>query len=327
MSIGTPPGIAPDVARRAVEWWLDLQSGDITDSQRRAFECWRAEHADHDRAWRHIQSVSQRLQTLNESPAASAARAALTRPRSPARRAGVKTLVLLFFAGGTAWLARDQIAWRGWSADLRTGTGEQRNVTLADGTRLMLDTASAVDVRFSDTERRIVLLCGEIMVVTGHDDGPAPRPFVAQTAQGVSIPLGTRFSLRQEPSMTRLDVFEGAVKVEPARAPGASKVVHTGERMRFSATQIMPIEAASADTAAWTQGMLVASNMRLGDFLSELGRYRDGYLRCDPSIADFRLSGTFPLSDTDRVLKTLATTLPVEVEYVTRYWVTVKPAR
>ena len=327
MSIGTPPGIAPDVARRAVEWWLDLQSGDITDSQRRAFECWRAEHADHDRAWRHIQSVSQRLQTLNESPAASAARAALTRPRSPARRAGVKTLVLLFFAGGTAWLARDQIAWRGWSADLRTGTGEQRNVTLADGTRLMLDTASAVDVRFSDTERRIVLLRGEIMVVTGHDDGPAPRPFVAQTAQGVSIPLGTRFSLRQEPSMTRLDVFEGAVKAEPARAPGASKVVHAGERMRFSATQIMPIEAASADTAAWTQGMLVASNMRLGDFLSELGRYRDGYLRCDPSIADFRLSGTFPLSDTDRVLKTLATTLPVEVAYVTRYWVTVKPAR
>ena len=126
--------------------------------------------------------------------------------------------------------------------------------------------------------------------------------------------------------MTRLDVFEGAVKVEPARAPGASKVVHAGERMRFSATQIMPIEPASADTAAWTQGMLVASNMRLGDFLSELGRYRDGYLRCDPSIADFRLSGTFPLSDTDRVLKTLATTLPVEVAYVTRYWVTVKPA-
>jgi transmembrane sensor len=327
VNIGSPPGIAPNVARRAVEWWLDLQSGDITDSQRRAFECWRTEHADHDRAWRHIQSVSQRLQMVNESPAASAARAALTRPRSPARRAGIKALVVLFFAGGTAWLARDQITWRGWSADLRTSTGEQRNVTLADGTRLMLNTASAVDVRFSDTERRIVLIRGEIMVVTGHDDGPAPRPFVAQTAQGVSIPLGTRFSLRQEDSTTRLDVFEGAVKVEPGRAPGVSKVVRAGERMRFTATQTMSIEPTSTDTAAWTQGMLVASNMRLADFLSELRRYRDGYVRCDPSIADFRLSGTYPLSDTDRVLNTLASTLPVELEYITRYWVTVKPAR
>ena len=88
--------------------------------------------------------------------------------------------------------------------------------------------------------------------------------------------------------------------------------------MRFTATQIMPIEPTSTDTAAWTQGMLVASNMRLADFLSELGRYRDGYLRCDPSIADFRLSGTYPLSDTDRVLNTLASTLPVELEYITR---------
>jgi len=87
VNIGSPPGIAPNVARRAVEWWLDLQSGDITDSQRRAFECWRAEHADHDRAWRHIQSVSQRLQMVNESPAANAARAALTRQRgAPASR-------------------------------------------------------------------------------------------------------------------------------------------------------------------------------------------------------------------------------------------------
>jgi transmembrane sensor len=327
VKVGTPPGVEPQVARRAVEWWLDFQSGAMTDSQRRAFEQWRAQHVDHDRAWAHIQSMSQRLQTLGDAPGASAARAALTRPHSRARRAGVKALVLLFFAGGTAWVARDEIAWRSWSADLRTGTGEQRDVTLTDGTRLTLNTASAVDIRYSATERRIVLLRGEIMVVTGHDDGPTPRPFVAQTAQGVSIPLGTRFSLRQEDATTRLDVFEGAVKAEPARAPAGFQVVRAGQRMRFTQTQTLPIEPIGADAAAWTQGMLVASNMRLADFLSELSRYRDGYVRCDPSIADMRLSGTYPLSDTDRVLSALAGSLPVRVEYVTRYWVTVKPPR
>nr|WP_277398004.1 FecR domain-containing protein [Paraburkholderia sp. Tr-20389] len=266
------------------------------------------------------------MQTLNEASGASAARAALTRPRSTSRRAGVKALVLLFFTGGTAWVARDQTAWRSWSADLRTGTGEQRNVTLTDGTHLTLNTASAVDIRFSDTERRIVLLSGEVMIVTGHNEGPALRPFVAQTAQGRAIPLGTRFSLREESSTTRIDVFEGMVKAEPALAPDAFKVVRAGEQMRFTSTQAMPIEPFSANAAAWTQGMLVASNMRLADFLSELSRYRDGYLRCDPSIADFRLSGTYPLADTDRVLNALVSSLPVRLEYVTRYWVTVKPA-
>ncbi|WP_109481946.1 FecR domain-containing protein [Paraburkholderia sp. C35] len=322
MKIESPPGIAPHVARRAVEWWLDLQGGH-TASQRSAFERWRTEHVDHERAWQHIQTVSQRLQVLNDG----AARAALTRPRSSARRSGVKALVLLFFAGGTAWIARDQMTSRGWGADLRTGTGEQRNATLADGTRLTLNTASAVDIRFSATERRIVLLRGEIMVVTGHDDGASPRPFVAQTAQGTSIPLGTRFSLRQEESTTRLDVFEGAVKVEPLRAPDAARVVHAGERVRFTSTQTLPVEPTSADAAAWTQGMLIASNMRLADFLAEIGRYRHGFLRCDPSVADLRLSGTYPLSDTDRVLDTIGNTLPVELEYITRYWATVKPAR
>ncbi|HEY4802277.1 MAG TPA: FecR domain-containing protein [Paraburkholderia sp.] len=326
MNIHVPTGIEPDVARSAVEWWLELQSDEVKDAQRLAFEQWRTAHVDHGRAWKHIQSVSRRLQTINDDSAASAMRAALTRPRSPARRAGVKALVLLFFAGGTAWVARDQLAWRSWSADWRTGTGERRDVTLSDGTRLTLNTASAVDVRFTETERRIILLRGEIMIVTGHDDGAAPRPFIAQTAQGASIPLGTRFSLRQEDSTTRLDVLDGAVRVEPARALAASRIVRAGERMRFTSTQTMSIEPTSADATAWTQGMLVASNMRLANFLAELGRYRDGYLRCDPSIADLRLSGTYPLADTDRVLNTLAASLPVRLEYLTRYWVMVKPA-
>ncbi|WP_370444251.1 hypothetical protein [Candidatus Burkholderia verschuerenii] len=53
--------------------------------------------------------------------------------------------------------------------------------------------------------------------------------------------------------------------------------------------------------------------MRLADFLSEIGRYRRGVVRCDASIADLRLSGTYPLDDTDRVLAALAHALPVRI--------------
>jgi transmembrane sensor len=82
------------------------------------------------------------------------------------------------------------------------------------------------------------------------------------------------------------------------------------------------------DTAtAWTDGMLVASGMRLADFLAELSRHRPGYLGCDPAIAGLRVSGTYPLADTDRILDTLRTTLPVEIHFRTRYWVTVRGAK
>ena len=71
--------------------------------------------------------------------------------------------------------------------------------------------------------------------------------------------------------------------------------------------------------------MLVVERMRLADFLAELDRYRPGYLRCDPQVADLRVSGAFPLRAPDDVLALLAETLPVRLRSMSRYWVTVLP--
>ncbi|WP_370444249.1 FecR domain-containing protein [Candidatus Burkholderia verschuerenii] len=110
--------------------------------------------------------------------------------------------------------------------------GERRTITLADGTELMLDTDSAVDIRYTPSERRIRLVQGAIMIKTGHAD-TASRRFFVDTTHGVLEALGTRFSVRQDAANTRLDVFEGAVRVEPADAPQRAIVLHAGERVRF----------------------------------------------------------------------------------------------
>ncbi|WP_233272870.1 FecR domain-containing protein [Paraburkholderia acidisoli] len=324
-----PPRVPPDVAQRAVQWWLDLSNGGFTPAQREALAAWRAAHADHERAWRHIEAVSQGFQALGARGNATAARAALVRAEArPAnqRRAAVKALAVLLFAGGATWTLRDRAAWPGWTADLHTATGEQRAVTLADGTTLTLNTDSAVDIRYTDTERRLVLRRGEIMVATGHRDGNAPRPFVVATAQGTAVPLGTRFSVRETGGATRLGVFEGAVRITPREAPGQAHTLHAGQSAQFDASAILAVAPLPEAAAAWTRGMLVASNERLADFIAELGRYRPGVLRCDPRVAALRLSGTYRLADTDLVLDTLTRALPLRVEFVTRYWVTVRPA-
>ncbi|MFD2980294.1 iron dicitrate transport regulator FecR, partial [Klebsiella pneumoniae] len=76
---------------------------------------------------------------------------------------------------------------------------------------------------------------------------------------------------------------------------------------------------------AWSNGLLVANRQRLDDFLAELGRYRQGWLRCDPAIAGLRISGTFSIDDTDSALRALEASLPVQRLERTRYWVTVIP--
>ncbi|KND60340.1 Fe2+-dicitrate sensor, membrane component [Candidatus Burkholderia verschuerenii] len=102
MSASVRPDIAPDIARRAVHWWVELYSGESRDAERRAFEHWLAEHPDHALAWKHIESVCGRIHGLSEH--ANAARAALAQGNTGTgnavkRRRTIKTLALLLFAG------------------------------------------------------------------------------------------------------------------------------------------------------------------------------------------------------------------------------------
>ena len=66
--------------------------------------------------------------------------------------------------------------------------------------------------------------------------------------------------------------------------------------------------------------------MPLGEFIAELDRYRLGVLRCDPRVAGLRLSGVFPVHDSDRILATLPSVLPVQVRARSRYWVLIEQA-
>jgi len=83
--------------------------------------------------------------------------------------------------------------------------------------------------------------------------------------------------------------------------------------------------AAAISPDSWATGLLSGSNMRLGDVLDELGRYRHGRIDCDPAVADLTISGAYRIGDTDRTLRFLEKALPIRVSYLTRYWVRVGP--
>ncbi|SEU40939.1 FecR family protein [Burkholderia cepacia] len=321
------PAVPPQVARRAVEWWVDRQAGRTGEAFDAALARWRAEDPAHDAAWRHIETMQHRLGGLTAGLDPQAAHAALLSPRAGRRRAAVKALAVLLFAGGAAWMAEPARRAAIWPADLRTAVGERRTVTLADRTVVVLDTDTALDVRFDAAARRLRLLRGTIMVTSGHDDRVPARPLVVATAQGELRPLGTRFAVRQRDGATRVEVFAGAVRVQPDDAAAGARVIAAGEGADFTRDAIGVQAPLDAYASAWTGGMLVAPRMRLADLVAELDRYRRGSLRCDAAVADLRVSGTYPLDDPARVLDTLKATLPIDVHYLTRYWATVVPAR
>lgn len=310
--------VPPDVARRAVEWLVALQAGPLSDPLRHEWARWRAADPQHEYAWQRIEALNGRMASLATPATGAIAQAALA-PRAPRRRQALRTLAVLCVAGGAAWSVERHTPWRLWTADLRTGIGERRSLALADGTQLVLNTASAVDVRFDAHARRLRLLAGEIAITTAHD--ASARPFIVETAQGELQALGTRFVVRSEtPARTRIAVYEGAVRLRPHAGTAATVVLQAGEQASFDTWAVSPPQAAREEASAWIDGMLVARDMPLVDFLVELGRYSAHPLGCDPTLAQLRVSGSYPVADVDRVLDVLSATLSLQVETVTRFW-------
>ncbi len=320
-----PGPIDPAIVRSASEWMARLWSDSASPADLAACEQWRAAHPDHERAWNRLQVMDAKLQSVS----GAAGRQVLLEsgaPASASRRTAMRVLGLGVVAAGAAYALQEMDGWRAWTADYRTGVGEIRAMTLADGTRLVLNTGSAIDVRFDGQERRIDLLGGEILVTTAPDPAPVHRPLRVYSRQGAVQALGTRFTVRDDGRFAHVAVFEGAVDVYPGGLGGTAAVrVQSGQRTRFDAAHAEATRDARESEAAWSQGVLVAENMRVADFLAELGRYRPGFLRWDPAVADLRVTGVFSLRDTDRALDTLALGLPVEVRSRSRYWVTVGP--
>ncbi|KAF1067596.1 MAG: Protein FecR [Pseudomonas citronellolis] len=313
------------VADEAADWLTLLMSGEMSAEQHQQLHAWRLAHPDHARAWRHIEALGARFKGL-EPQAAYQALSVHADLKSPARRQLLNLLLWGGAVGASALLTSRTRLWQTRVADYRTDTGEQRWIELGDGTRILLDTGSAIDVDYSASERQVRLVAGNILLITGHREvyGEAERrPFTVETRDGRIRALGTRFSVRLDEARTSVAVAESAVEITPRDAPAEHTLLRQGERATCTRSRVQRLTPLGEHDLAWTRGQIVADDLRLEDFLAELSRYRPGILRCDPAVADLRFSGVFPLQDTDRILRILPTVLPVSVQLRTRYWVTV----
>ncbi|MFT0518246.1 FecR domain-containing protein [Pseudomonas faucium] len=297
------------VAEQAVHWLIESQGDDFDPAQQQALQRWLQADHEHQRAWAHIQQVNQHLRGV----ASPVVHATLQAPPSPARRRALKALLLLGVASATGLGLQSHNPLPGLMADYRSPLGQRRRMQLDDGSVLQLNTRSAADVRFDGQQRRVRLREGELALDVLDD----PRPLVLRTDQGALQLDSGRYNVREFEGFSLVSVFSGKASV-------AGQALLAGQRARFTPRGWQAIAPVDRNSGAWVDGMLVASQMRLGDFLAELGRYRQGQLGCSESIADLRVSGSYPLDDSERILQMLEVALPVRVRRFTRYWVTLE---
>nr|WP_189664235.1 FecR domain-containing protein [Pseudomonas marvdashtae] len=303
-----PSPQAREIARAAARWLAKIESGE-EGVDHAALQRWRESDAKHEAAWQKAQRLRQRF---TEVPP-SLGMATLDRP-ALARRAVLKRALGVAAVMPAAWLLGRQLPLDAWRADLHTATGEQRRWTLADGSALQLNTDSAVDLDLR--ARRLVLVRGEIALkVSGT------QPLAVQTPYGVITVNRGEACIRLEELTCQVSVLSGSVQVQPLHGPTLG--LEQGQQVHFQTAGVGSTSGFDVMQMGWRDGVLTAQNQPLGDFLRELDRYRPGVLRWDQDLESLRVTGSFRLENTDRILALLSASLPLQVQMRTRYWVTV----
>jgi transmembrane sensor len=304
--------------QQAIWWQARLSSDLLDDRQRREFQAWLAESPEHADAWQAINSFWTGLDSLTladisdaasgqvlEFPPAKSGRAAQSSFKPGLALAASLLLTLSF--------AYQHLGF--YLADYRSATGLQWQVDLADGSSILLNSASAVSVDFSDNRRLITLHRGEAFFKATAD---GKRPFVVKTEAGEVQALGTAFDVKSQEGDVGVTVFEHAVKITTAGGEIKERLSEA-EQLVFSRNHINVVSHVNLQrAAAWHQQRMVFQDKPLSEVVAELDRYRPGKIVIlDDAIKSLPITGVFDIADTGVALQAIEQSLPVKVRKIT----------
>ncbi len=306
-----------DIDTAAAEWVARLGGAPLSPVERRDLDRWLGEDPRHRAAFDEARGVWAKmgLVRLGAELAMPPEWRRATRPVTPAwlRAAAAAVLLALSVAGGaTLWFGDPRVV---LTADHHTAPGEQKTVTLEDGSVVRLGPATAIAVDYSDAARRIKLLGGiaEFVPVPLAESGN--RPFVVLAANGTARALGTRFTVNRMPHAVEVAVLEHDVEVRPGGGGGASPpvVLSPGQSIRYSEAGVGAVEEVGLDTAiSWRHGSLVFDHRPLGDVVAELNRRRYGTIViADRGLASRTVSGVFEAGEPEAAFATIVETLRI----------------
>lgn len=190
-----------------------------------------------------------------------------------------------------------------------TAKGDQLETRLADGTRLQLDTDSAIDVSIDNHGRRLRLVRGQAFV----DVAPDRRPFSLEAAGQTILDRGTAFATRVDEGVVSIVLLDGKIVAGPSGAAPVHALT-PNHRLVLAPGRPAVVEAIDAQSAlAWRTGFVEFSGTPLSQAIDELNRYggRRLVLR-DPKLAALRTTGRFKTGDPERFVANAAEVLPIK---------------
>ncbi len=308
---------------QAVEWMVLLRSGQAGSQERAAFETWRTADPAHDAACERVNAAFGAIGVLRERGVSGLV--AHQAVQGLSRRSVMRATLGL--AGLGTGLGASLLGWQvageqGLLADQHTGVAQRRQESLPDGSTLLMDARTALDVSAQPDQRTLTLHHGRLLVTATGTQGLLH----VQTAQGRVSATQAQFVVQQRRGANPLQVTTLKGQVALLTPAGESVELAAGRHATLVAPRPPAVAAARGTEAMWTRGFIAMDDQPLAELVEALSDYRPGLLRVDPRVAQMRISGVFSLDDTERTLRVLVETQPVRVNTRTPYWVTIEAA-
>lgn len=303
----------PTAVAQAIEWYARRGSGAFDGLSQAQFEQWLSADPSHQDAWHTL--THQLDRTLLPLARQQGSRQALNSVNLSRRRLLRGALAVGAVAVGTPLLTlRGGPLHTRWGADLHTATAERQRFALEDGSSLLLNAQSAVDLDFSATQRTVQLLRGAVLAQVLND--PA-RAFVLQCPWGEARLMSGRCMLSVQAGTAQLWALEGELEL---RSTGTRQRLASGEGLTFDGHAWQPIAGRYIDERAWAKGLLEVHDQTLGQVIEHLRPYHTGLLQVSTRAAALRISGVFSLNDSRQALAALQDVLPLQVVSYLGVW-------
>jgi len=331
------------ILNEASAWFVDFRVGDVDAAARAGFDAWLRASPEHIRAYMEIARTYAELQSLRDhridvgalvasaraegnvvphefgvsNSERSLSRSRWLQPRALA--ACIAVAALTSAIGGWFWLQPYPVTYS-------TEIGENRSISLADGSRIDLNARSRIEIRFSKGERDVDLLEGQALFEVAKDP---TRPFIVRSDGAIVRAVGTAFDVNRSPSGTTVTVVEGRVSVDHQDSPAAffsptgessgitkankepgkpgATYVSAGEQVTVVAGVVTPPKHADVGAAtAWTEHRLIFEATPLNEVVDDFNRYNSRPLIIDDGVLnDFHVSGVYNSTDPTSLIRFL----------------------
>jgi transmembrane sensor len=335
----------------AAHWLAVLSDENCTDAERRQFLVWlRASgqhvdeflrlsrldaHCSRRELWPDV-SVAELIAAAKAGGEGNVATLETATEFSSLGHSRKPTRWLLAAAAACVFIVAGLIAGRahlaGWfTPDYLTALGEQRSITLEDGSVVELNSQSRLRTRFKQDLRAIELLEGEAIFRVSKDPN---RPFRVRTGATDIVAIGTAFNVKANDARTVVTVLEGRVRVnqrEAAELSAARSAQAVSEFELAVGDQLILAKAQPAirislrDTekvTSWTERRLIFEDTPLSTVAAEFGRYSSHGIRIDDArVGERKINGVFDATDPASLVEFLSADETLDIRDDSGGWV------